>query len=262
MELRGRKASDIFDKFDGKINMRTSDFSDPKVPSTTKAKRTQASVSAFGGTSSGRSSRNESRMRDIFKVGHMRGGPNSRGPEARGASWRDKQNSRKRDGSLSSYEVRDQRAKLDIAALASEPSDEEYVADSNMRDELMQWLAAYSTHPASLRGKGGTPFVPTSTSSRRQRPKPPQTTTSAPRRRQTEGIERRTTKDPRPLPPNTAAKEEIEEALRNHNIYFFHARGQDCPFHETGCRFSHEEEDVAYDFYRNTVQRNAEQATN
>ena len=67
-------------------------------------------------------------------------------------SWRDKQNSRKRNGSLSSYEVREQRPKLDIAALASEPSDEEDVADSKMRDELMQWFAAYSTHPASLPG--------------------------------------------------------------------------------------------------------------
>ena len=105
MELRGRKACDIFNKFAEKINMRSSDFSDPKVPATTKARGTQASVSAFGGASGGRSSRNESRMRDIFGVGHMRGGhnQNSQGPETRGASWRDKENSRKRDGSLSSY---------------------------------------------------------------------------------------------------------------------------------------------------------------
>ena len=105
-------------------------------------------------------------MRDIFGVGHMRGGhnQNSQGPETRGANWRDKQNSRKRDGSLSSYQARKQRPKLGIAALAAEPSDEEDVADSKMRDELMQWLAAYSTHPASLPGKGGTPFVPISTS--------------------------------------------------------------------------------------------------
>eukprot|EP00904_Undaria_pinnatifida_P001833 jgi/Undpi1/11650/HiC_scaffold_36.g13945.m1 len=184
MELSGRKACDIFNKFVEKINMRSSDFSDPKVPATTKARGMQASVSAFGGASGGRFSRNESHMRDIFGVGHMRGGnnQNSQGPEARGASWRDKQNSRKRDGSLSSYEVREQRPKLDIAALASEPSDEEDDADSKMRDELMQWLAAYPTHPASLPGKGGTPFVPTNTSSRRQGSKPPQTTTSAPRR--------------------------------------------------------------------------------
>ena len=187
---------------------------------------------------------------------------NSLGPEARGASWRGKQNSRKRDGSLSSYEVGEQRPKLDIAARATEPSDEEDVAVSKMRDELMQWLAAYFTHPASLPGKGGTPFVRTSTSSRRQGPKPPQTTTSAPRRWQKAGNERRTTKDPLFLPPNTAAKEEIEEALRSRNICFFLARGQDCPFHETGCRFSHEEGDVAYGFYRNTVQRDAERATN
>ena len=126
----------------------------------------------------------------------------------------------------------------------------------------MQWLAAYSTHPASLPGKGGTPFVPTSTLSRRQGPKPPQTTASTPRRWQREGNERRATKDPLPLPPNTAAKEEIEEALRSRDICFFHARGKDCHFHETGCRFSHEEGDVAYNFYRNTVQRDAEQATN
>ena len=175
--------------------------------------------------------------------------------------------------SLSSYRTREKRPKLDIAALAadsvsqsdasrdqSEPSDED-TSDSKMRDELMQWLAAYSTHPASLPGKGGTPFVPTSTPSRRQGPKPPQTT-STPRRWQREGKERRATKDPLPLPPNTAAKEKIEEALRSRNICFFHARGQDCPFHETGCRFSHEEGDVAYGFYRNTVQRDAEQATN
>ena len=64
MELRGRKACD----------MRSSDFSDPKIPAATKARGTQASVSAFGGASGGRSSRNESRMRDIFGVGHMRGG--------------------------------------------------------------------------------------------------------------------------------------------------------------------------------------------
>ena len=172
------------------------------------------------------------------------------------------QNSRKYDGSLSSYEVREQLPKLDIAALASEPLDEEDVADSKMRDELMQWLAAYSTQPASLPGKGGTPFVPTSKSSRRQGAKPPQTTTSASRRWQKEGDEQRTMKDPLPLPPNTAAKGEIEEALRSRNICFFHALGQDCPFHETGCRFSHEEGDVAYGFHRNTVQRDAEQATN
>ena len=96
MELRGRKACVIFNKFVEKINMRSSDFSDSKVPATTKARGTQASVSAFGGTSGGRSSRNESRMRDIFGVGHMRGGhnQNSQGPETRGASWRDKQSSR------------------------------------------------------------------------------------------------------------------------------------------------------------------------
>ena len=126
MELRGRKACDIFNKFVEKINMRSSDFSDPKVPAKLKARGTQASVSAFGGASGGRSSRNESRMQDIFGVGHMRSAhnQNSQGPETRGASWRDKQNSRKRDGSLSSYEVREQRPQLDIAALASEPSDE------------------------------------------------------------------------------------------------------------------------------------------
>ena len=73
MELRGRKACDIFNKFVEKINMRSSDFSDPKVPATTKARGTQASVSAFGGASGGRSPRNESRMRDIFGVGHKRG---------------------------------------------------------------------------------------------------------------------------------------------------------------------------------------------
>eukprot|EP00904_Undaria_pinnatifida_P011935 jgi/Undpi1/7872/HiC_scaffold_24.g10344.m1 len=261
MELRGRKACDIFNKFVEKINMRSSDFSDPKVPAKLKARGTQASVSAFGGTSGGRSSRNESRMGDIFGVGHMRGGHNQnlQGPETRGASWRDKQNSRKRDGSLSSYEVREQRPKLDIAALASEPSDEEDVADSKMRDELMQWLAAYSTQPASLPVKGGTPFVPTSKSSRRQGAKPPQTTTSASRRWQKEGDEQRTMKHHLPLPLNTAAKAEIEEALRSRNICFFHARGQDCPFL---CRFSREEGDVAYSFYRNTVQKDAKQPTN
>ena len=171
--------------------------------------------------------------------------------------------------------AREQRPKLDIAALAadpmsqcdasrdqSEPSDEEDASDSKLRNEPKQWLAAYSTHPASLPGKGGTPFVPTSTSSRRQGPKPPLTTTSAPRRWQKEGNKRRTTKDPLPLRPNTAAKEEIEEALTSLNSCFFHARGQDGPFHETGCRFSHEEGDVAFGFYRNTVQRDAEQATN
>ena len=163
---------------------------------------------------------------------------NSQGPETRGASGRDQEKSRKRDGSLSSYRTREKRPKLDIAALAadsvsqsdasrdqSEPSDED-TSDSKMRDELMQWLAAYSTHPASLPGKGGTPFVPTNTPSRRQRPKPPRTT-STKRRGQREGNERRATKDPLPLPPNTAAKEEIEEALRSRNICFFHARGQD-----------------------------------
>eukprot|EP00904_Undaria_pinnatifida_P010100 jgi/Undpi1/621/HiC_scaffold_10.g04085.m1 len=254
MELRGRKAFDIFNKFVEKIHMRSSDFSDPKVPAKLKARGTQASVPAFGGASGGRSLRTESRMRDIVGVGHMRGGHNQnlQGPETRGASWRDKQNSRKRDGSLSSYEVREQRPKIDIAAFASEPSDEEDVADSKMRDELMQWLAAYSPQPASLPGKGETPFVPTSKSSRRQGAKPPQTTTSASRRRQKKGDEQRTMKDPLPLPPNTAAKREIEEALRSRNICFFHAQGQGCTFHETGCtfhktgcRFSHEERDVA-----------------
>ena len=73
MELRGRKACDIFNKFVEKNNMRSSDFSNPKVPATTKARGTQASVSAFGGASGGRSPRNESRMRDIFGVGHKRG---------------------------------------------------------------------------------------------------------------------------------------------------------------------------------------------
>ena len=65
--------------------MRSSDFSDPKVTAPTKARGTQASVSAFGRASGGRSSRNESRIPDIFGVGHMRGGRNqtSQGPEAR-----------------------------------------------------------------------------------------------------------------------------------------------------------------------------------
>ena len=76
MELRGRKACDIFNKFVEKIDMRSSDFSDPKVHATTTARGTQASVFAFDGASGGRSSRNESRMRDIFGVGHMRGGHN------------------------------------------------------------------------------------------------------------------------------------------------------------------------------------------
>ena len=168
-------------------------FSEPKVPATTKASGMQASVSAFGSASGARSSRNESRMRDIFGDGHMRGGQKqtSQGHEARGASCRDKQNSRTRDGFLSSYEVKEQRPKLDIAALASEPSDEEDVADSKMRYELMQWLAAYITHPASLPGKGENHFVPNSTSSRRQGPTPPQTITSAPRRWQKEGNKQR-----------------------------------------------------------------------
>ena len=88
MELKGRKACDIFNKFVEKIHMRSSDFSDLKVPATTKARGTRALVSAFGGASGGRSSRNESRMRNIFGVGHMRVGHNqsSQGPETRGAS--------------------------------------------------------------------------------------------------------------------------------------------------------------------------------
>ena len=115
MELKGRKACDVLNNFVEKIDMQSSDFSDPKVSATTKARGAQVSVSAFGGASGGRSSRSESRMRDIFGVGHMRGGHNqtSQGPEARGASWRDKQNSRKRGGYLSRYEVREQRPKLD-----------------------------------------------------------------------------------------------------------------------------------------------------
>ena len=47
--------------------MRSSDFSDQKVPAKLKARGTQASASAFGGESGGRSSRKESRMRDIFE---------------------------------------------------------------------------------------------------------------------------------------------------------------------------------------------------
>ena len=105
-------------------------------------------------------------------------------------------------------------------------------------------------------------FCPHQHIARWQGPKPPQTTTSASRRWQKEGNERRTTKDPLPPPPKTAAKEEIEVALRSRNIFFFHARDQDCPFHKTGCRFSHEKGVVAYGFYRNMVQRDAEQATN
>ena len=74
MELRGRKAkNDIFNKFVEKTNMRSSDFSDPKVPAKSKARGTQASVSALSGASGKRSSRNESRMRDIVGVGQMRG---------------------------------------------------------------------------------------------------------------------------------------------------------------------------------------------
>ena len=63
--------------------MRISDFSDLKVPAITKAKGTQASVSLFDDASGGRSSRNESGVRDIFGVGYMRGGhnQNSQGPE-------------------------------------------------------------------------------------------------------------------------------------------------------------------------------------
>ena len=92
MELRGRKACDIIKQFVTQSNIRTSDFSDPKVPATAKARGTQASVSAFGGASGGRSSRNESPMRDIFGFGHMRDGHNQnlQGPGTRGASWQDK----------------------------------------------------------------------------------------------------------------------------------------------------------------------------
>ena len=211
IELRGRKACDIFNKLVNIINMRRSDFSDPKVAATTKARGTQASVSAFGGASGGRPSWKESSMRDIFGVGHMRGGHNlnSQGPETRGVSLRDKEISRKRDGSFSSYRAREQRPKLGIAALVAdpmpqsgasrdqgEPSDGEDASGSKLRDEVMQWFAAYSTHPASLSGKGRTPFVPTSTPSRRQGPKPPQTTTLTPRRWQREGDKRRTPLDP------------------------------------------------------------------
>ena len=58
MELGGRKACDILSIFVEKINMRSSDFSDPKVPATTKARGTQASVFSFGGASGERSSSN------------------------------------------------------------------------------------------------------------------------------------------------------------------------------------------------------------
>ena len=165
-------------------------------------------------------------MRDIFGVGQMRGGhnQNSQWPETRGASWSDKENSRRRDGSLSSYRAREPRPKLGIDALAadpmsqsdasrdqSEPSDGEDASDNKLRDEHMQWLAAYSTHPASLPGNGGIPFVPTSTSSRWRGPKPSQTTTSTPRQWQREGNGRRATKDPLPLPPNTAAKKKLKK---------------------------------------------------
>ena len=126
----------------------------------------------------------------------------------------------------------------------------------------MQWLAAYSTHPASLPGKEGTPFVPTAPRRDGEDPSHPNDYLSTKAVEEQENNERRTTKDPLPLPPNTAAKKEIEEAQRRRNICSFRARGQDYPFHETGCPSSHEQGDVAYGFYRNTVQRDAEQATN
>ena len=96
--------------------MRSSDFSDPKIPTTTKARGTQASVSAFGGSSGGRSSRNESRMRDIFGVGHMRGGhkQNSQGRgyrSPRRRSERPQQSDVCRRGSLLRGETIDRRAR-------------------------------------------------------------------------------------------------------------------------------------------------------
>lgn len=54
----------------------------------------------------------------------------------------------------------------------------------------------------------------------------------------------------------------IEDALRSRKICFFHVRGQDCPFQQTGCRFSHQEGDAAIGFYRNTKQRDAKQVAN
>lgn len=71
MGLRGKKACGIFDKFGEKIDARSSDLRGPKVSIATKTRGAQATVSAFGDTSGERSARNESRMCDIYGIGHL-----------------------------------------------------------------------------------------------------------------------------------------------------------------------------------------------
>ena len=126
----------------------------------------------------------------------------------------------------------------------------------------MRRLAAYYTTQHHCQGKEELLSSPPAHRRDGKDPSNPRQLPRQPRRWQKEGTGCRTTKDPLPLLPNTAAKEGNKIVVRSRNICFFHARGQDSPFPKIGCRFSHEEGDVTYGFYRITVPPDAEQATN
>lgn len=107
MEERGQRAYEIFMKFVSKISARSSDCSDPKIPVTIKSTVAQTMVSAYEGATGERTVGKESRLRGVFGIGHLPGG---RYREGEGS-----ERSRKRG--MTSFETRNSRQKLDIAAL-------------------------------------------------------------------------------------------------------------------------------------------------
>ena len=175
----------------------------------------------------------------------------------------------------SARSVQRSRPRWNVAALATDIAMS--LADAELSDEEDDGphesaLAAYASRPVSLPGKGGTPFVPTAPrSSGGSRTKAPRATNTAFGRNQggrerssrEDGGRRRSgpTKEPLPLPAANASKQDIEVALKSRNICFFHARGLQCPFQESGCRFSHDEDDLAFGFYENTVDHDKSRAT-
>lgn len=86
------------------ISARSSDYSDPKTPVTTKSTETRAMVSAYGVSSGGRSVGNESCLGDVFRVGHLQGARHGRFREVEKAG-------------MAGYGTRGRRQKLNVAAL-------------------------------------------------------------------------------------------------------------------------------------------------
>lgn len=112
MELRGRKACDVFNKFVEEIFARSSDFRDPKMPIATKVSGVQPRVFALGGASRARSCRNESRMCDIYGMGTYTVNvvKAEKAPGFRESAGE----------ALAGYDTKQQRPKLGIGALAAD----------------------------------------------------------------------------------------------------------------------------------------------